>query len=370
MKYLYKPRQCLAILLVMSVFMTGCNIFNFTTDVEKTPKEKAEEAMREGNYEEAKELLADSVKDSTDSYALYLDAKATLHAAEVDIIEIVELIEGQDAQGGGSLAILDLIDDFTDEKQTAWYQANMAVSANLAIISNQETTGPFKPDDIALDYTVSNLISGVIGIRDTNQDYVIDDNDFNLDLNFLETGITEGFNFDGGTFEDKSGEEQEFTGLEVFLGEYEAAAGKISGKKGYTPKDINKILGFVLHHLDKGTQGLISLLNKSETTFETEEIEKYLDEIAFIINYYWYNDGEDNDLDGLIDEEWIDGFDNDGDGLIDEDSDYTDPKIVLDPDYNWEDYFPDNIEDKDNVTDGETDEFRKIWEKWSNKQNR
>ena len=370
----------LLIISVFTAYIAGCNIFDFASDSEPSPTEKAEEAIREGNYEKAKKLLADSVKDSTDSYALYLDAKATLHGAGVDISEIVELIEGQ---SGGSLAILDMFDDYSDEKLTDWYQANMKVSTNLSIIFDpeKETTGPFEPDDITLDYTVSNLISGVLGIRDTNQDGEIDYNDFQLNLNFLNPDITEGynfegegFNFEGGTFEDEFGNEQNFTGLEVFLGEYpselEVPAQKISatlkGKKGYTPKDINKILKFVLQHLEHGSQSLISLLNKGDTTFDTEEIEEYLNQIALIINFYWHNDGEDNDDDGNIDEEWIDGIDNDGDGLIDEDSDYTDPAIVLAPDYNWKDYFPEKIEN--NNTDYETKEFYDIWFKWYEKQ--
>ena len=286
----------------------------------------------------------------------------------------MDIVEGQDSQSGEGLALLTVMDDLSIEEQTTWYRANLKVSANLSKIFNQETTGPFEPDDIALGYTVSNLISGVLGIRDTNQDGVIDDDDFTLDLNFIETGMTEGFNFSGGSFEveDEFGniEIQEFNGLEIFLGEIplEFAAGKIGGKKGYTPEDINKILGFVLHHLDNGSNSLISLLNKSKTTFDTEEIEAYLSEIANIINFYWYNDGIDNDGDGYTDEEWIDGIDNDGDGLTDEDSDYTDPTVVLAPDYNWEDYFPEKL--SNNNTDNESTEFVKIWEKWYNKQDR
>ena len=200
-----------------------------------------------------------------------------------------------------------------------------------------------------------------------------------MNLNFLETGITEGFNFNGGSFEveDEFGniEIQKFTGLEVFLGEYpseldipaEKISATLKGKKGYTPKDINNILKFVLQHLEHGSQSLISLFNKGDTTFDTEVIEEYLNQIALIINFYWYNDGIDNDGDGYIDEEWIDGIDNDGDGLIDEDSDYTDPAVVLAPDYNWEDYFPEEIDN--NVTVDETDEFYDIWLKWYEKQN-
>ncbi len=322
-----------AVLLTVTALITGCNIFGFASDVELSPVEKAEEAIRDGDYEKAKSELADAVADSTDEYALYLDAKATLLKAGVDIVEIVQLIEGDDAQENEKLGILNVVDDLSNEEMTAWYQANTAVASNLAILYSNEAPDIFDPEDIALDYTVSNLMSGVLGIRDTNQDGLIDDNDFILDLTFLQTDITNGYEISGGTFVDEFGNIQEFSGLEVFLGDYAGkitAAGKITGPKGYKPDDINNIIKFILHHLDNGANSLKVLFEKLNSAFEPDDIEKYIAEIASIINFYWYDDGIDNDGDGLIDEEVINGIDDDGDGLIDEDSKYhpADPSNV------------------------------------------
>ncbi len=330
---------------VLAVFTAGCNIFDFASDVEKTPTEKAEDAIRDGDYSEAKKILADAVKDSTDSYALYLDAKATLLASGVDIFEIVELVEGQDAVNGQNLGILEKIDSLSDEEKTDWYRANVEVSANLSKIFNGETVGPFKPGDIALGYTVSSLMSGVLGIRDTNRDGVIDDNDFKLDVNFIEAAA--GYGFEGGSFEDELGNIEQFNGLEIFLGDFagkNAFAGKTAGKQGYEPDDINKLVAFVLSILDQGTAGLKMVLQKS-TSLESDEIDSFINEIAVVINFYWYDDGIDNDGNNGADEETINGLDDDHDGLVDEDSDHHPADL----------------------TPNENTQFIPIWQKWRNR---
>ncbi|MBT4485285.1 MAG: hypothetical protein HOC71_16585, partial [Candidatus Latescibacteria bacterium] len=230
--------------ILIAVIIAGCNIFSFVSDAEKSPVEKAEEAIRDGDYAKAREALADAVKDSTDSMALYMNAKISLLDRGIDFTKIVDLIEGQDdVQSGDNLAILGTIDEMDDAEKTDWYIANMDVRANLAKIFHNKTTGMLKKDDIALDYTVSNMMSGVFGLRDTNRDGIIDANDFQINLSFISNiggADTEGFNFDGGEFFDEENPDVpvEFSGFEVFLGEYvPPGTGKISavhkGKSGY-----------------------------------------------------------------------------------------------------------------------------------------
>lgn len=273
-----------AVLLTLVIGITGCNIFDFTSDADKTEIEKAEEAIRDGNYVKAKEELADTVADSTDAHALYLDAKATLRESGVDIVKIVELIEGQDdTQEGENLGILDLIDDLSNEEQTNWYLANMQVSANLEKIFDEQTVGPFEPGDIALGYTVSTLMSGVLGLRDTNRDNVIDNNDFILNVEFIETAGASGYGFDGGTLQDGT----VFNGLTVFLGDFASKGiAKQAGAEGYEPDDINELIAFVLSIIDDGTDALKLLLEKNLSSFEEEDIDRLIEEIAGVINFY------------------------------------------------------------------------------------
>lgn len=309
--------------IMLGVFAAGCNIFDFASDAEQTDIEQAEDNIRDGDYDAARELLADAVKDSTDSHALYLDAKAQLRKAGVDIVEIAELVEGQDALSGDQLGLLEIIDGLSDAEQTAWYQANLNISSNLRKIFNQETTGPFTPEDIALEYTISNLMSGVLGLRDTNGDKVIDDDDFSLDVLF--NGAEDGYAISGGSYEDELGNLQTFTGLEVFLGSFAAktaAPGSSTGKAGYEPDDINRLILHVMYLLDNSRDALKVLIQKNLSTFDPNEIDNYVAQIATLVNYYWYDDGIDTDVDGRTDEETINGLDDDGDGLIDEDSGY------------------------------------------------
>lgn len=334
----------IGVLLLLAIGISGCNIFDFTSDADKTDIEKAEEAIRDGDYAKAKEELADTVADSTDAHALYLDAKATLHDSGVDIVRIVELIEGQDdTQEGENLSILSLIDDLSNEEQTKWYLANMMVSANLEKIFDEQTVGPFEPGDIALGYTVSTLMSGVLGLRDTNRDNVIDDNDFILNVEFIETVGASGYGFDGGTLKDGT----EFNGLTVFLGDFAPkGVAKQAAAEGYEPDDINDLIAFVLSIIDDGTDALKLLLEKNLSSFEEEDIDRLIEEIAGVINFYWYDDGIDNDEDGRVDEETINGIDDDGDGLVDEDSKYY---PGADP------------------TDVRNTQYKPIWEMWRNR---
>ena len=353
MKRRLKILPSLTVILLAAALIAGCNIFGFTTDAEKSPVEKAEDEIRKGNYAEAKKELADAVKDSTDSMALYLNAKISLLDAGIDMAKIAELIEGQEnIQSGDNLAILTIIDDMPDKEKTAWYTSNMEVRANISKIWNGETTGLLKKDDIALDFTVSNMMSGVLGLRDTNRDGVIDAGDFQIDLAFIQSiGTTQadGFNLDGAMLKDEQGDVtgEKLDGLTVFLGDWSgkiAGVSKSSAAANYKPDDINPLIAFVLSLLDDGSESLLFVLG-DDTSFDVDDINNYIKEIANIINFYWYDDGIDNDGDGKIDEETINGIDDDGDGLVDEDSDYH----PADP------------------TKRENTEYIHIWQSWNNR---
>ena len=111
----------------------------------------------------------------------------------------------------------------------------------------------------------------------------------------------------------------------MFLGDWSAAkpAAAGQGKSEYEPDDINPYLAFIISVMSDGIDGVVQLIqNMGGTTFDPELIRENFDEVASIINYYWYDDNVDNDGDGRIDEEQINGLDDDGDGLIDEDTDY------------------------------------------------
>jgi len=318
------------IVLITILLAGGCtNIFDFASDAQKSPTERAEDAIRNGNYEAAREALTET--SETDAYANYLNAKVALLEAGIDLATIVDLVEGQDDNSvNDNLALLDIIDDLSNQEKTAWYQGNLEATKYLRKIWLGQSNGIMSKDDIALDYTVSNMMSGVLGLRDTNRDGEITNNDFQLNLSLVKNATPagdDGFDLSGGSFIDDAGDVIMFDGLEVFLGDWQPVVPKVAsmaaGKRGYTPDDINALLAFVMSVLDDGADAIVYLIEQQTgSSFDPDESEDYIAEIGSIINYYWYNDGIDNDGDGRIDEETINGADDDGDGFIDEDSDY------------------------------------------------
>jgi hypothetical protein len=113
----------------------------------------------------------------------------------------------------------------------------------------------------------------------------------------------------------------------MFLGTWVAKTAG-TGDAGYGPDDINRFLAFIISVIYDGADGVIVLLEKmGDNSFDSDLIRENFDNVATVINCYWYDDNIDNDGDGRVDEEQINGDDDDHDGLTDEDSNYH----TLDP---------------------------------------
>lgn len=316
-----------------AALIAGCNMFGFTSSSDESPVEKAEKAIRDGNYAQAKKDLTDKngvLRDSTDSMVLYTYSKAVLLESGLTIARVVDLVQSNKAtDSNNNLALLSEIDSQPYATQTAWYLANREIAAKLSNIWMLKTTGEMKKDDIALDYSVANILGGVLSLRDTNRDNVINDKDFKINLSEISKVVggntTEGFNFNGIEGKDAdTGQTVIFQGLTAFLGTPVGKRAKPAGISGYTPDDINPLIATFLGYLAGGDESIeFFVQNLAEnTSYDPEEIKKFIPLVARIINFYWYDDNTDNDGDGRVDEEAIDGVDNDGDGLVDEDSHY------------------------------------------------
>ena len=332
MSHIFKKLPHVSVLLLFIILSPGCtNIFGFTSDKEKTSVEKAEDAISGGDYTKAREELEDEIETTNDSMVLYTYAKAVLLEADLDVATIVDLVQGETSvEDGSNNPILEKFDLLDVETQNAWYKSNIKVSEVLKKIWSGQTTGAIDKDDIALDYSVANIMSCILGLRDINQDLEINpDVDFNLDL------ISFGVNGDGGfvlgdiqkdisgnTIIDENTGKPLNAGLTAFLGELTAKISRPSAT--IKPDDINPFINFVLTKLDEGESSIKYLLEKyvndSDSSIDYDEIEKYIAEIGVYVNYFWYNDGIDNDGDGVADEETINGLDDDNDGLVDEDT--------------------------------------------------
>jgi hypothetical protein len=172
----------------------------------------------------------------------------------------------------------------------AWYQQNRQISQVLQLIADGMTIGEFENDDIALDLTVSSMMSFMLGIRDTNQDGYINDDDFNLSFVLENVNDIEAY---------------EFEGL------YDAFSDN--------PENINPFIDFILDSANNSTEGILLLVGEDQEDF-IGQINENIEDARGFLGIYRYGDGIDNDDDGSIDEEAFDGIDNDGDGFTDEDT--------------------------------------------------
>ncbi|MHB9029259.1 MAG: hypothetical protein ACYC9O_10855 [Candidatus Latescibacterota bacterium] len=332
----FRPLMGFLIPVFVLAVAAGCNIFDFASDEEAAPVDKAEDAIREGDYARAIRELTDengALRDSTDSMALYTYSKAVLLESGLSIAEIVDLVQEDDGTApSGRLALLEEIDGLSFAIQTSWYRANTDIAARLAKIWNNQTKGQVTRDDIALDYTIAHILSGILSLRDTNRDNQIDSGDFQINLSEVNRVIggspVSVFDFSGINQRNAQGDViATFNGLTAFLGT-PVSPGRIAklaqGIAGYTPDDINPLVAALLEYLAGGDESIEFLIDTiaAETSYDPEDIREYIRKIAPVVNFYWYDDGVDNDEDGRTDEETINGVDDDNDGFIDEDSHY------------------------------------------------
>ncbi len=311
----FKPINILLLITGLMVSVAGCNIFDFASDSEPTPVEKAEEAIRDHDYVTAKEQFSDVIYledpnnpiklviETNESMVLYTYAKAALLESGITLMEILDIAQMEDDNvfdpnnPKPSNPILDKIDKKLAEDPEAvnkWYQQNRQIAQVLQLIADGETIGEFEQDDIALDFSISSMMSFMLGIRDTNQDGYINDDDF--DLQFLLTSV----------------QDMDAYALE---GIYEAFI--------EDPESINEFVDFIDQSAEDSSEGILLLVGEDQAEY-VDEINKNIDTAKEFLENYKYNDGIDNDGDGDIDEEELDGIDNDNDGLIDEDT-----KLVL-----------------------------------------
>ncbi len=295
----------LAVLLAVTVLCAGCNIFGFASDVELSPVEKAEEAIREHDYVKAKAALSDVIYPdpddpkiliikTNDSMELYTYAKAALLESGITLLEIMDLAQNDEESGlGANNPILSIIDNKFSEDPSevnAWYQQNRYIQQVLQLIADGETYGIFETDDIALDLAISSLMSCMLGIRDTNQDGFIDDKDFNLAFLLTQHGDIDAFALEGlyDAFKDD-------------------------------PQEINDLIEFIGTSAENSAKGISLLVGEEQAEF-VEDIQSNIEDTKQFLDYYKYDDGVDNDGDGRIDEELFNGIDDDFDGLVDEDT--------------------------------------------------
>ncbi|GJM43922.1 MAG: hypothetical protein DHS20C21_07640 [Gemmatimonadota bacterium] len=297
---MYRPRltssgSVLASVVALSL-LTGCNnILEWGVNEESFDvlMARGRAAIQEAEYAVAEEKFTQAVELRPNSAdARYHFAKATVLNAEVDVFSLVQTLtadrpEGSSSAGSGASGI------FNHEASVAnsIYRVNRQVLDALEPIRHRETEGPFSDANVDLDLAVAYTLRGILRLRDTNGDGVIDASD--LSPNDFQLG-------DEGDF-------------------------SLDGIDNLPPEDLNNMIGDLNLLLDEGGDLLIDALDDSG--LDVDELGDLIESLGGDLSAFYVNTGipgnpgeGDNDGDGLTDEECMNGIDDDGDGTVDEDS--------------------------------------------------
>lgn len=295
--------------------------------------EKAEDSLNQGEYSQVMQILGYPDSLSTSSKAFYIYNQAYLLNAGIDLTQISGLIKNHsEIKIEDSPFLLDYIHEMSSYMKTHWYQT---IRESIQIIDNiwrGETDGIISVGDIAYEYTLLNIMQALLGFCDTNRDGIIDSDDLLIKLSYIQ--YYEGFEIEGIIMPSQDIS----SGLAYFLPDHQ--------DNQYTPDDINWILLYALSSLDESRDGVLFMMSNSQNPIHllsTEELDVFINDIAVMMNYYWYHDNIDNDSDGMIDEEIINGIDDDADGLVDEDTGYHPA----------------------DATESVNTSFQSIWQKWN-----
>jgi hypothetical protein len=205
------------------------------------------------------------------------------------VFSLVQTLTDTESGEGGASAIF----GFEIPVANSVYRVNRVVLDNLDPIRHGEASeGSFAGVDVDLDLAIAYTLRGILRLRDTNGDGVIDENDVPAD-DFLLTGGD---------------------------GDY-----TLGGVGNVPPDDLNDMLDDLNDLLDGGGDLLLDGLGDSG--IDVEDLNELIQSLGGNLSAYYVNTGVpgnpgegDNDGDGRIDEECLNDTDDDGDGLVDEDS--------------------------------------------------
>lgn len=283
----------LAVLLVLPL-MAGCNnIWEWSVDDSSYDALMAagRQAIQDADYQRAEEKFTSAVEQRPDAAAArYYLAKAAVLNAEVDVFTLVQILTDDTTEGGASQ-----IFGFDRPVANSIYRVNATVLEALEPIRGGETVGEFSTANVDLDLAVAYTLRGILRLRDTNGDGVIDDDDLSPE----DFGL---------------GDDGDFS---------------LEGLQNLPPEELNDMIDDMNDLLEEGGDLLLDALGDvlGDSGVDVEDLSDLIDDLGGDISAYYVNTGVpgnpgegDNDGDGLVDEECLNGIDDDGDGLIDEDS--------------------------------------------------
>jgi hypothetical protein len=287
-------KPSLIALLAVSCILPSCNnLWEWTADDSSLEALLADgrRAIQAADYALAVEKFRAAVDmEPRHAEARYYLAKATVLEGQVDVLSLVQTLTDTESEEVGAERIY----GFPLETANSLYRVNAVVLDALEPVHRGlADRGDFRGTDVKLDLAVAYILSGILRLRDTNGDGVIDGSDLSPE----ELGLTGG-----------GGEDFSFDGLATI-----------------PPDDLNDMLDDLGDLLGDG--GDLLLEDLGDHGIDTDELNDLIDQLGGDLRMYYVNTGVpgnpgegDNDGDGLADEECIDSLDDDLDGMVDEDS--------------------------------------------------
>jgi hypothetical protein len=272
----------------------GCNIYEWAVDGESFDALMADgrEAIQAADYARAQEKFAAAMeKRPTSADARYHLAKAAVLNTDVDVFALVQTLTNNTARDDGTDAGASGIFGLDLPVANAIYRVNAVVLDALQPIRTGATEGPFSDANVDLDLAVAYTLRGILRLRDTNGDNVIDASDLSVD----DFGLDD---------------QGDFT---------------LDGVQNVPPEDLNGMIDDLNGLLDDGGDVLVDALDGSG--IDVNDLSDLVDSLGGDLSAFYVNTGVpgnpgigDNDHDGRVDEECLNGIDDDGDGLVDEDA--------------------------------------------------
>ncbi len=165
-------------------FSLGCNLFDFTASDENPTSyvEDGNEALRDGDYAAAIEFFDKAIAEDPDNAdAHWGRAKAYLRGSGFNTISLMEEVSRFESDVGAELPFF----SYSADSANYLYQALFGVNESLGLIyDGVATNDEINKETVRLDYATTLAIHGVISLRDTNRDGVIDENDISFSLVF------------------------------------------------------------------------------------------------------------------------------------------------------------------------------------------
>jgi hypothetical protein len=178
-------KYLLLVFLIVSTFIAGCNLFSLTNPTSSSTDYLSDGQKKywDGDYEGAAGDFAAAIEQNDENgQAYWWHAKALVRTTGYTPITLVNMITDIDTMGS-NLPFM----DWPADSANILYQAIFGVNNDLYLLFYDSVSiDELDQVDIALDYALGLIIQGILMLRDTNVDSVINDDDINLGAFFQD----------------------------------------------------------------------------------------------------------------------------------------------------------------------------------------